>query len=347
MGVKVVWIPRQLRKRRRGPDPSLYPARLSSNFQQPKPTPLTRNRIMRLLRHAIICAAALATTACSSRSAALPAPEPGAAPYSLVESRTERPLDLGALADRAAAVDIVFFGELHDDPGTHQLQLALLRALAERQANVTLSLEMFERDVQPSLDAYLAGRITEAAFLAESRPWPNYAADYRPLVEFAKARGWPVLASNVPRPLAALVARSGLDTLSTLPSAERMLAASDLRCPRDSYYDRFMTTMGEHPGMSAEMLQRFYEAQCIKDETMAESLVAALATRPGAVVVHMNGSFHSDYGDGVPARVERRRPGLRLMILTGIPVAELGVPPIAENRERADYLLFTKEPAGN
>ncbi|UQT38864.1 ChaN family lipoprotein [Acidaminococcus intestini] len=58
---------------------------------------------------------------------------------------------------------------------------------------LVLSLEMFEKDVQASLDAYLAGRMTEMEFLKVSRPWPNYERDYRHLVEFAKRRGFPSL----------------------------------------------------------------------------------------------------------------------------------------------------------
>src|SRR5690349_22509367 len=47
--------------------------------------------------------------------------------------------------------------------------------------------EMFERDVQPALDAYLAGRLSEKDFRAQSRPWGNYDTAYRPLIERAKA----------------------------------------------------------------------------------------------------------------------------------------------------------------
>jgi uncharacterized iron-regulated protein len=305
-----------------------------------------RHLTMRLPRHLLLILAALSAAACSSRAPARHLLEPAGmlAAHRVVESRTGAEIGFTALADRAAASELVFFGELHDDAGTHRLQLALLEALAERRDDVVLSLEMFERDVQPALDAYLAGQSTEAEFLAAARPWPNYATDYRPLVEFARVRGWPVLAANVPRPLAALVARGGLEVLDELPAAERALAASELSCPHDRYYERFVETMGTHPGMDEAMVLRFYQAQCVKDETMAESIAAAPGARTGALVVHMNGSFHSDYGDGVPARVKRRRPGARLLILSGIPV-EPGAALHAEDRERADYLLFTRRPA--
>lgn len=312
---------------------------------------MTRTRLLPLL---IAALAPLATGACAARTPGLAPSQPevgrtagsaALAPHAVVEARTETPLAFTDLGEHAARAEVVYFGELHNDPGTHQLQLALLEEVARRRGDVVLSLEMFERDVQPLLTDYLAGRGTEAEFLAASRPWPNYATDYRPLVEFAKAHGWPVLAANVPRPLAALVARGGLDTLNTLPQRERALVAAELECPRDHYYERFKATMGEHPGMDETMLTRFYEAQCIKDETMAEAIASALDAHPGTLIVHMNGSFHSDYGDGVPARVARRRPESRALILTGIPVAEpTGARPPAEKRARADYLIFTRAP---
>ena len=90
------------------------------------------------------------------------------------------------LADLARA-DVVFVGEQHDDPNTHRLEQAMLDGLRRRRVPVTVSLEMFERDVQPVVDRYLAGAITEAQFLQEGRPWPRYATDYRPVIEFAKA----------------------------------------------------------------------------------------------------------------------------------------------------------------
>lgn len=270
--------------------------------------------------------------------------EAALAPFRVVESRTERPIELAELGERVAGAEVVFFGELHNDPGTHQLQLALLEEISRHTDRVILSLEMVERDVQPLLDAYLAGRITESEFLAESRPWSNYATDYRPLVEFARERGWPVLAANVPRPIAAQVSRGGLDTLQALPTGERAFVATEARCPRDAYYARFVEAMGEHPGFDDAMVMRFYEAQCIKDETMAESIVAALEAHPGSLIVHMNGSFHSDFGQGVPERVARRRPGTRMLILTGLPVEDPGVATGAGELERADFLIYTKRP---
>lgn len=86
------------------------------------------------------------------------------------------------------------FGEEHTNALSHKREFELLTELYRLVPDrLVLSLEMFEKDVQASLDAYLAGRMTEMEFLKVSRPWPNYERDYRHLVEFAKRRGFPSL----------------------------------------------------------------------------------------------------------------------------------------------------------
>ena len=116
------------------------------------------------------------------------------APHRVYDSHRNEYSDFEALATQAARADVVFLGERHDDPGTHRMELALLQSIARRRSNVVLALEMFERDVQPILDQYLAGTVPEDVFLKASRPWPAYQTDYRPLIEFAKdmaGKSWP------------------------------------------------------------------------------------------------------------------------------------------------------------
>jgi uncharacterized iron-regulated protein len=258
--------------------------------------------------------------------------------------------DFEVMLSDIAAADAVLVGEQHDDANTHRLEAAVLQGLARRGAAVTLSLEMFERDVQPSIDDYVAGRIQEASFLSLSRPWPRYATDYRPLVEAAIANRWPVIAANVPRKFAALVAKSGLEALETLDAADRAHAARDLQCPRDAYFERFVETMNSHPMPGADAKpdaerraigERYYLAQCLKDETMAEAIAAAIERR-GGPVVHYNGAFHSDFGAGVAERVKRRLPSRRVVVITMLPVASLDtLAPQGEDLKRADYLVYT------
>jgi uncharacterized iron-regulated protein len=268
------------------------------------------------------------------------------------DTRKKRFVDFEALAARLAAADLVFVGEQHDDPATHRMELAVLEGIGRRRDSVVVALEMFERDVQPLLDRYLSGAATEEELLKESRPWKNYPTDYRPLVELARSRGWPVVASNVPRALASLVARAGLGGLDTLGAATRTEVAEGITCPEDAYYKKFTTAMGDmaghgpQPGAAGDpkvRMKRMYEAQCIKDETMGESV--ARAWRPGRLIVHYNGAFHSDFRLGTAARALRRSSGAALLVVTAVPVTNLdSLKPSKEDRKRADYLLYVLAP---
>jgi uncharacterized iron-regulated protein len=271
-------------------------------------------------------------------------------PHRVYHADKKRWSDLEAMAAELARADVVFIGEQHDDPGTHAMQRAILEAVSRRRPNVILSMEMFERDVQPVLDSYLAGELAESAFVAGSRPWPRYATDYRPMVEWARALGWPVVAANVPRPIASRVAMRGISSLATLPDSSLPNIADQWQCPDDRYFDRFARTMTEHPmgdtPPSAEELaaitRSMYEAQCVKDETMAESIVRARsAAGDSALVIHVNGAFHSDFGDGTAARVRRRLPKAKVVVVSAIPVASLdGIEPKAD-RKKGDWVVYT------
>ena len=257
------------------------------------------------------------------------------------------------LVSRVSSADVVFFGEQHDDPETHRVEFGLLDAISRSGRPVILSLEMFERDAQTLLNDYLAGRLSETEFLAKSRPWDRYVTDYRPMVELAKAKGWPVIASNVPRPMASAVGRKGLAALDTLTPNERTWAAKDIQCPDDAYRARFMETMRGHGAGGAApsaadtlptaVATRFYLAQCIKDETMAESIVEAMRkANNNPIVVHYDGAFHSDYRQGTVDRVRRRAPNLKLTVITAVPVTDQSSATLADHAGRADYIIFTK-----
>jgi uncharacterized iron-regulated protein len=287
----------------------------------------------------------------------------GYTPQRVYDAGDKRFSDFEAMLADLARHDVVFVGEQHDDPATHRLERAILEGLARRRANLVVAMEMFERDVQQTINEYLAGRLSEEDFLKASRPWPRYATDYRPLVEMARAHRWPVIASNTPRRIASLFSKKGLDARQALSEAELPLIAAELSCPMDDYFKRFADVMGQgHPGQDGKaaenkkpgpnqeaeqkaMVERFYYAQCVKDETMAESVArqfnAADAAQPRPLVVHFNGAFHSDYRLGTASRVIRRLPKSKLKVVSIVPLDDLDTIKVDEYRKRGDYILFT------
>src|SRR6187455_2010401 len=129
----------------------------------------------------------------------------GYVPERVFDNRGKGFSDFEAMLADLARADAVFVGEQHDDPNTHRLELAIVEGLTRRGVTVVVSMEMFERDVQAALDQYAAGTTTEEQFLKDARPWPRYATDYRPIVEFARVHRIPVIGSEVPRRIASEV----------------------------------------------------------------------------------------------------------------------------------------------
>ncbi|MBZ0135707.1 MAG: ChaN family lipoprotein [Planctomycetes bacterium] len=218
------------------------------------------------------------------------------------------------ISQAVAGRNVVCVGELHGNPGAHRTQLEVLRYLHAQGRPLALSTEQFERDVQAHLDAYLAGAIDEAEFLKKSRPWPNYA-DYRPLVEFCKANKIPVIAGNIPRPLASRIFKQGVESFEDFSEEEKSWSAAEIRTPPGAYKEKFMGAMGGMGGHS-DSLERMYAAQCIKDDTMAESITKWLDGNPDGLVLHINGAFHSAGGLGVPEKLEALRADVRIGLIT-------------------------------
>lgn len=280
------------------------------------------------------------------------AQQPGAV-YRIVDSATGASVDLDALATRLAAADVAFLGEQHDDDATHRVQRLLFESLAGRHDNVMLALEMFERDAQESLDHFQMGHTAEAEFLADARPWPGYERHYKPLVDFAIARQWSIVAANVPRPLAAEVAASGLGVLGGRTDADRRLFAAELRCqPDGDYFLRFVAALGTHGRRLDETARvRYYESQCLKDETMAESIAQAHAAGSiggrRALVVSVNGTVHSDFRLGTVERVARRLPQAKVVTVSMVPAATVAdITPSADVLDRADFVVFVEKSSG-
>src|SRR4026207_352242 len=103
--------------------------------------------------------------------------------------------------------------------------------------------------------------------------------------------------------------------------------------------------MKGHPGVEGAM-DRMYQAQCAKDDAMAEGIAAYLNANPHRqpLVVHCNGNFHSDYGLGTAMRVAQRVPLSQQAIVSMIAVPDVAKIDIASHRKKAHYLLIVPSP---
>ena len=279
-----------------------------------------------MLRRTLLVLTAL-TAWCSLRAQVLPN-------YALFDAKG-KPLSHKRLLKLVDGADIVLFGELHNNPIAHWLQLELARHMATR-GPLVLGAEMLEADDQATLDRYLRGGIDSKALDTLARLWKNHATDYAPLVDLAKEKGIPVIATNVPRRYARAVSTGGFAALDTLSAGQRTWVAPlpiayEAALPG---YVKMLGMMGDHA--SPTMAQ----AQALKDATMAH-FIAQHATK-GKHFLHINGSFHSDFQEGIGWYLQRFAPALeRVTIAT---VAQSGLNQLqAESLGQADIILVVDE----
>jgi uncharacterized iron-regulated protein len=239
----------------------------------------------------------------------------------------------------AGDADIVLFGESHDDPISHWLELELTKDLFEtKKDNLVLGAEMFESDNQVILDEYISGLISVSNFESNSRLWPNYKTDYKPLVEFAKTNKLKFVATNVPRRYASLVNTKGFEGLDEL-SAE----AKEFLPPLPVKYDAELNcykSMMEMEGMGSHVTPNFPKAQAIKDATMAHFILKNWSK--GKLLIHYHGSYHSENFESIYWYLKQANPDLKIVTIHTVSQAEISEL-TEENKGKADFTICVDE----
>jgi uncharacterized iron-regulated protein len=194
--------------------------------------------------------------------------------------------------------NIILFGELHDNPISHWLQLELtVLAHNKLKDKLVLGAEMFETDNQLIINEYFSGFISQVRFEAEARLWKNYKTDYKPILEFAKSNNIKFFATNIPRRYASMVSSDGLEVLEKLPVESRNYIA-----PLPIEYDpelpgyKSMLNMNGMPGKGVNV-ENFPKAQAIKDATMAWNISNNI--QKGQTFIHFHGTYHSNNFEGI------------------------------------------------
>lgn len=238
----------------------------------------------------------------------------------------------GDLIEEALEADVVFFGEIHNHPISHWLRDELVDTLHSKAPDdLTIGLEMFERDDQITLEEFQKGWITEDRFEEEVKLWPNYETDYKSLMDFALEKGIPLEATNVPRRYAQMVSHHGKDFLDTL-SEEATQFMTPLPYETDTTLQSYqqMLNMG-HGGMD------FVNAQALKDATMAHFIAQSLA-EGGEPYFHLNGAFHTIHNEGIVHYLTEKKEDLEVVTINSVDQEEPEVLK-EENKGQGDFIL--------
>lgn len=231
--------------------------------------------------------------------------------------------------------EVVLFGEFHDNPICHWLELELTKEIAGKK-QVVLGAEMIEADNQIQLNEYLAGKINQKQLDSTARLWPNYKTDYKPLVDLAKAKKIKFIATNIPRRYASLVHKKGFESLESLTEEEKSwIAPQPIPYDKDlPGYTKMMTMMGEHTSPNMP------KAQASKDATMAYFIVKNLQSN--SVFIHYNGSFHSDNYDGINWYLRKYEAGVAILTIATVEQSDLKKLE-KEHFHKADFILVVDE----
>ena len=229
------------------------------------------------------------------------------------------PSNIEKILEAIGQTDVVFLGEQHDDLVGHALQLQIFKSAVEKYGKdrkIALSLEMFERDVQTIVNEYLNDQISENHFLLSSRPWNNYKQDYRPLIELAKSDQLAVIAANAPRRYVNMVSRNGRDSLNSLSKeAREWLAPLPYNQSSETYAAKFKALMGGSPESNMG-INKILDSQTLWDATMSYSIAEFLKKNKKALVVHLNGSFHTENRLGTAEQLLKFRPKAKFIVVT-------------------------------
>lgn len=256
--------------------------------------------------------------------------------YIIYDSKGEE-VPYSAMTEQLLEYDVVFFGELHNDPIAHWLQRELTMSLhASRGERLTIAMEMFETDNQLLLDEYLSGKIRETNFESEAKLWRNYQTDYKPVVLFAKENSLRVIASNVPRRYAAIVAAGGFEALEQL-GEESLKYIAPLPFDYDPElpsYKRMLTMVGGAMGSHAN--ENLPKAQALKDVTMAWAIASNY--REGDMVLHINGSYHSNHHEGIVWYLKREMPELKIAVINQVLQGDISALE-EQHKDSADFVI--------
>jgi len=211
---------------------------------------------------------------------------------------------------------IVLLGEDHTSFEHHRWQLQTVTGLHVLQPDLMLGFEMFPRRVQPVLDRWVAGKLSEAEFLEQTewhKVWRYDPALYMPLFHFARMNRIPMVALNVDRSFTSAVRHGGWDAV---PDDQRE-GVSRPAPASPGYLEELAEVYRAHssPPSGAEHdkkehdkpstpddtgFRHFSEGQLTWDRAMAEALNGALRQPNTPLVVGIMGAGHIMHRYGVP-----------------------------------------------
>ncbi len=226
---------------------------------------------------------------------------------------------------------VVFIGEQHGNPAHHKTQLDVIQALTGNGRPLAIGLEMFKKENQHELDAWVSGEIKEKDFIPVFlENWGFGWKLYRDIFIYAREKRVPLIGLNVPQEITRKVGSEGFKSLT---DEELAKLPPGITCELDQQYMDHLVEIFQYKGNTDRSFYFFCEAQVLWDQSMAWYLAEYIKGNPGRKVIVLAGAIHA-WKYGIPKQIQKYTSHKMKVIVPDLPVE-----PESVNENDADYFI--------
>lgn len=233
-------------------------------------------------------------------------------PNDIYRAKSGKKISFDEMIDELASKKVVFLGETHTSMNIHNGQDRILRALYERNPDITIGMEFFKRRDNEALKEWSVGKLTEEELIYKTDWYTKVGFNfgyYRSIMNFAKDKGLAVEGINIPRTLLRKVSQKGIENLTEMEKKTVGTIDVSNKEHKQLIMKYFEGAMGMGHGknmmMNNEMMNRFYTSQCVWDNVFSDSILNKAENSNGLYVVIV-GSGHVSYKLGANRRLKEK-----------------------------------------
>jgi len=247
--------------------------------------------------------------------------------------------------------DVVYSGGAPDQPKDQQARLDILKSMREaRSTKIAVGFEALDMGMQPALDAYAAGSMTEEEFLQKTG-WQTVDFPlYRPLFDFIIQHKLRALALGVPKEIILKIERDGQGALN---DDDKKFLPAQVNITKSPKYLAFLKA--SYAGLNAAAnagapltWDNYLAAVSSWNEAAGSKIAEFVNANPGWSVLVAAGNDRIVYNAALPASVKSRTVKLRQASFYFENAVKCPAALPKEHKELANYVWYldhTPKPA--
>ena len=221
----------------------------------------------------------------------------------IISAKSRAPVSFTELIDDLNRTRIIFVGENHTDAVHHEIQLKVIKELYKLNPDISVGMEMFDYTYQGILDQWSAGKLDQKEFIQKTHWYANWRFDfalYKDILNFLKENKIKLVGLNIPFYIPPRIRVGGIKNLSV---DDKKYLPDKIDTSNTAHRDYVKEIFTLHHHRVRKNFDYFYEAQCVWEDIMAQSIARSI--KSGKMVV-LSGNGHIIHKFGIPDRVFSR-----------------------------------------